>query len=140
MSRTGEIILGVIGIILCAIGILFGMFFLFAGTSEDVRNEVLYEDPTLAGEIDLVMGMFSGLGWGIIIAALIGIVAGIIAVIYIAGNKNPKVAGWLFIIGGILTGLISFGSGFLAALLYVIAGIMYFVRKPKDETTTIQPS
>ncbi|WP_062105171.1 DUF4064 domain-containing protein [Bacillus niameyensis] len=142
MKRTGEITLGIIGIILSALGFLFGLFFLVLFKSEEFKSEMMLEianDPTLSyEEVDAVITFFSGLGGAIIVAAILGVIAGIIGVIFVKGNKKPKAAGWLFIIGAILVGLISMGSGFLAALLFLIAGIMCFVRKAPVEPSDIQ--
>ncbi|GIN57608.1 DUF4064 domain-containing protein [Lederbergia ruris] len=138
MKRTGEITLGVIGVVLSAFTSLIGMFFLFMG-SDAVKNEVA-NDPTLANdpalsmeEMDSFLSIFSGFGWAIIIATIIGLILGIIAIVNVVGNKNPKVGGWMNIIGAVLMGIISVGIAFLPALLLLIAGIMCFVRKAPPE-------
>ncbi|MCJ7839540.1 DUF4064 domain-containing protein [Lederbergia sp. NSJ-179] len=144
MKRTGEITLGIIGIVFSALTSLLGMLFLFLG-SDAVKSEIA-NDPTLSNdpavsmeEMEGILGIFSGAGWAIIIAAIIGIILGIIAVINVKGDKNPKLGGWLNIIGAVLMGIISLGAAFLPALLFLIAGIMCFVRKlPIEEPTNSQ--
>ncbi|GIN74385.1 membrane protein [Bacillus sp. J14TS2] len=138
MKRTGEVTLGIIGVVLSALTSLIGMFFVFMG-SDAVKNEMA-NDPTIANDPTLTLedmnsflSIFSGAGWAIIIASIIGLVLGIIAVFNIVGDKKPKVAGWVFIIGAVLTGIVSIGIAFLPALLLLIAGIMCFVRKPPLE-------
>lgn len=93
-------------------------------------------DPDLdlsPGDINMLMEGLGSYGWAVVIASIIGIVLGLIGVISIKGNKKPKLAGWMFIIGALLTGIISIGLGFVPALLYLIAGIMAFVRKAPPE-------
>lgn len=142
LKRTGEITLGIIGIVFSAIGFLFGLFFLVLFRSEEFKSEMMLEtanDPNLSiEEVESVITFFSGFGGAIIVSAILGIIIGLIAVIFIKGNKKPKAAGWLFIIGAILVGLISMGSGFISALLFLIAGIMCFVRKAPVEPSDIQ--
>ncbi|MBO1004923.1 DUF4064 domain-containing protein [Pseudogracilibacillus auburnensis] len=139
MKRTGEFILGMAGIILSALMTLFGFFFLWISNSEEVRSIVISEfqnDPNLnISDIDLILGFFPVAGWLVIIAALTGVIFGLIGVISVKGNKKPKLAGAMFIIGAILQGLISVGFGFLPALIFLIAGIMCLVRKPLPEQT-----
>ncbi|KRG09795.1 hypothetical protein ACA29_22015 [Lederbergia galactosidilytica] len=126
------------GVVLSAFTSLIGMFFLFMG-SDAVRSEVandptIADDPTLTMEdMDGILSIFSGAGWAIIIATIIGLILGIIAIVNIVGNKKPKVAGWMNIIGAVLMGIISLGVAFLPALLLLIAGIMCFVRKAPPE-------
>lgn len=142
MKRTGEITLSIIGSILSALGTLVGIFFLFIGGSEEVKNEMLSEvanDPTLVTEdVEIILSFFSGLGVAFVIAAILGVIIGIVGAVSVKGNKNPKLAGWVLIIGAILTGIISVGAAFLPALLFLIAGIMCFVRKPPVEPTDYQ--
>ncbi|MBW8348646.1 DUF4064 domain-containing protein [Bacillus sp. IITD106] len=135
MKRTGEIVLGVIGMILSALIALMGMLFMFAGKSEDVKPllEESLNDPTINQEgidANMILDMMSTAGSALIIAAILGVILGIVALIAIKGNKKPKLAGLMFIIGAVLVGVITIGFGFLPALLYLIAGIMCFARKP----------
>lgn len=139
MKRTGEMTLGIIGIILSALLSLLGAFFAWAGNSDELKlflKEEMVNDPALSAnpaDVSAVLGGMSTFGWAVIVAAVLGIVFGIIASVAIKGNKNPKLAGWMFIIGAVLTGAVSVGFGFLPALLYLIAGLMALVRKaPAD--------
>ncbi|MBS4198848.1 DUF4064 domain-containing protein [Bacillus sp. FJAT-49732] len=136
MKRTAEVTLGIIGIILSALTALVGMFFMWISDSEDLKSFVMEEslnDPAVnPDDIDLALSFILGAGWALIIAAILGIILGVIGVITVKGNNKPKLAGFMFIIGAILVGVISFGFGFLPALLYLIAGIMCFARKPVE--------
>lgn len=136
MKRTGEIVLGIIGMILSLFLVIGGIFFVSAQNSEEVRSAVegeIIADPAMEisqQDMNMVFQVFASFGWALVIAALIGVIFGLVAILNIKGNKRPKLAGWMFIVGAVLTGLISVGLGFIPALLYLIAGIMCFVRKP----------
>ncbi|MBM7715565.1 putative membrane protein [Bacillus thermophilus] len=137
MKRTGEVVLGVIGIILNALLSLIGGFFAWAATS-DTTTEQMANDPTFSAnpdDADAILGLMSTFGWAVVAAAILGFIFGIIAVVNISKNKSPKLAGWMFIVGAVLTGVVSVGFGFLPALLYLIAGIMSFVRKEPAEAS-----
>jgi hypothetical protein len=114
---------------------LLGAFVAWAGNSDELKlflNEEMANDPDLnisPDDLQLVLDGMGAFGWALAAAGVIGIIFGIIAVVKAKGNKSPKTAGWLLIIGAVLTGAISIGFGFLPALLYLIAGIMCFVRK-----------
>ena len=114
---------------------MWGAFLAWMGNSDELKlylNEEMANDPALSvnpDEVSSVLGGMSAFGWAVVAAAVLGIVFGIIATVNIKGNKNPKLAGWMFIVGAVLTGIVSVGFGFLPALLYLIAGIMSFVRK-----------
>ncbi len=139
MKRTGEIALGIIGIILSALMSLGGILLIWANQSGDVKialEDEFTSDPSLelnSGDVSMMIDAFGTFGWAIIIASIIGIILGLIGVLSIKGNKKPTLAGWMFIIGAVLTGIISVGFGFLPAILYLIAGIMAFARKAPSE-------
>src|SRR5699024_3391528 len=99
---------------------------------EAIENGLEYN----SGEADMVLSFISGLGWTTIIATVIGIILGIIAVFFFMGNKKPKAASILVLIGAVVVLFGTFFSGFLPAVLYAIAGIVGLVRKtpPSDET------
>ncbi|CAM4043332.1 DUF4064 domain-containing protein [Lederbergia lenta] len=144
MKRTGEFVLGIIGIILSALTIIGGIFFMWAANSNEIKNTLL-EDPEIESmlnveglDIESIFAGMTGIGVALLIVAIIGIIFGIIAVISIKGNKSPKLAGSMFLVGAVLVGIISLGTAFLPALLYLIAGIMCFARKAPPET--IEPT
>ncbi|MFD1705783.1 DUF4064 domain-containing protein [Siminovitchia sediminis] len=139
MKRTAEMVLGIIGIITSGILLFFGGSFIWANKSEEFKmlmTEELAANPAAqltSDELSLVMEGLASYGWALVIASLIGMLLGLIGVIRIKGNKNPKLAGWMFIAAGVSIGVISVGFGFLPAILYLIAGIMSLVRKPPPD-------
>ena len=76
--------------------------------------------------MDDFIGFISGVGWVFVVLGLIALVLGIIGTIRV--DKNAKLAGILFSISAVLSGIIS-----LQGILLIIAAIMCFVRKPKSD-------
>ncbi|WP_158555904.1 DUF4064 domain-containing protein [Peribacillus glennii] len=134
MKRIGEYVLGIIGVILSGLMLLFGLLFLFVEGNGQLKLEMekmMQSDPALNGtDITAVMNIFGAIGWAFTIASILGFVLGLVA-IFVLKARKPKAAGIFFITGGVLVGLVSVGAGFLPGLLYLIAGIMCLVRKEK---------
>ena len=63
--------------------------------------------------------------WLIIIGLIISLILTIIGIVNIWKNKNPKLAGTMFIIAGLSAGILS-----LTSILLYIAGILCFTKKP----------
>lgn len=135
MKRTGEIVLTVIGIIINFIVGGFVTFLVLVLKNDTLQDEIEKEfakDPDLSTlDPSTVLDAMGNGGWAIVIASLIGIILGIIAAINLKGNRKPKLAGILLIVGAVISGLLSIGVDWLPALLFLIAGIMSLVRKPK---------
>lgn len=70
----------------------------------------------------------------IVALLVISVVLGIIAFVYLMKNKSMNATGGLLIAAGVLSGLIS-----ITSILYYIAAIMCFVRKPKPTDQTLPP-
>jgi flagellar motor component MotA len=137
VKRTGEIVMGIIGVVLSALFAIMG-FFLNAN-SDEIRNSVEQEfsnDPTLTAEdTNYILQMMDSMGPFLIGLGLISSILGLIAVLLIKGNKKPIVSGILFILAALVVGLGTVGIGFLPGILFLIAGIMSFVRKSKEPVT-----
>ena len=137
MSRTAEKVLSIIAAAFTGIGIIFsflGLSFLnFFKNDPTIRMDMEMEflsDPTMTGaDIDLIFQLFdflAGFSWVIIIGLIFSLVLTIVGISGIWNNKNPKLAGTMFIIGGLLAGILS-----LSSILLYIAGILCFTRKPQ---------
>ncbi|WP_226035813.1 DUF4064 domain-containing protein [Aquibacillus saliphilus] len=133
MRRTGEVILGVSGLIINAFISLFTIVFLFAIKREGFRNELhqllLKNEPVRMQEIEIVLAAGDVLGWVILIGTFIGIVLGLKAVSSLKENENPRRAGILYIIAAVLSTLLTVGIGWLSGMLFLIAGTLCFVRR-----------
>ena len=140
MSRTGEIVLGVISAIMTFLSIILVTVLVVSGSSilkeEAVTDQFLSDiasDPNMTetdvqlinDNMDVVIDAFSLFGWVFIIILVISLILNIIGIMSISKNKNSKLAGIMFIIAGIFAGIISPTS-----ILLYIAAIMCFVRKP----------
>lgn len=140
MSRTGEIVLGVISALMTLLSIVLVTILVISGSNilkdEAFTTEfqnVIAEEPTMTesdlqmidDNMHLVIDAFNIFGWVFIIILVISLILNIIGIVSISKNKNPKLAGIMFIIAGLFAGILSPTS-----LLLYIAAIMCFVRKP----------
>ena len=143
MKRTGEKALSIISVVLnvLSVGLLILML---------IGSKMVVNDPQINMEIENslaesgftqqeivesidIMGdfitFFSTIGWVFVVLGMISIILAIVGALKV--NGNPKLTGILFIIGGVLSGIIS-----LPGILLLIAAIMCFVRKPKTAAPT----
>lgn len=67
--------------------------------------------------------------------AVIVVVTGLLAIRMLKENRRPKPAGILLLVVGGLTSFLQMGFALFGSLLYVIAGIMALVKKPKDQSS-----
>lgn len=141
MKRTGEKVLSIIADVLNVLSVGFLILML-------ISSNKLLEDPLFKSEIESSMYdssltdteiqqgfvflddfflFMTSIGWIFVVLGIVSIILGIVGAIKV--NENPKLAGILFIIAGVLSGIIS-----IPGILLIIAAIMCFVRKPKIET------
>lgn len=100
-SRTAELVLGIIG----------GVFGLIGATTALVLGEGFNVDSAISGRI---------------FSTLFSIIA-IIAVVFI--SKNPKIVSIVLILSALVVFITTGLSGFVGAILILIAGILGIVRK-----------
>lgn len=136
MKRTAEKSLSIISAVLSTIGIITSIalmsLFNIMKSDPQFQNEFeqgILSDPTLGPEdlevVKMLFDLFGGIMWFIIIGLIISLILTIIGIVNIWNNKNPKLAGIMFIVSGVLGGFIS-----LPSILLYIAGILCFTRKP----------
>ncbi|WP_277584719.1 DUF4064 domain-containing protein [Psychrobacillus antarcticus] len=143
MSRTGEIVLGVISAIMTLLSIILITILVVSGSSvlkdeafKTQFQDMIANDPALTeadlqvhdGDMDIIIDALNIFGWVFIIILVISLILNIIGIVSISKNKNPKLAGIMFIIAGLFAGIIS-----LTSILLYSAAIMCFVRKPPVE-------
>ncbi|MEW9502313.1 DUF4064 domain-containing protein [Jeotgalibacillus marinus] len=138
MKRTAEIILTVIGVVINVL-MIAGAFILKPVFSDDQSRmefeEIFQDDPVLAEaglDPSVIFDALNSLGVVFIIAVMISTILSIIAIVVVRGNRKPNLAGGLLIASTVVVGLGTFLFGWLPALLFLIAGIMCFARKPKQ--------
>jgi len=148
LKRTGEIILTVIGLIFSVFGLISSISMasmmksnfivdnFTEGFNEGLAEEGL-EGTIEAGEF---LNIFAGFGWFLTFISIVGIVVGIIAIIFLKDNKKPKAAGIILIVGSIIILLATIGMGFFSFVLYLIAGIMALVRKAPQNDNDVEES
>jgi len=131
MKRTVEIVLSVIGILFYGLVAALGGLMIFLQNSEEALQEIVAGDREMGWSSleTLSEGMGTG-GWLIIIASMIAIILGVIAIALIRGNKRPKISGAIYIAVSIIGSIVTVGFGIIPGVFYLIAGIMSFARKP----------
>lgn len=149
VKRTGERVLGIIGLVLFMLGALLFVVLEVAenqGFFEEIANEMTNENSELLAEegieplteqdVNEFLEVVSGLNF--IVYALVAFVAGAAGIVAVVIIKNkPIIASILFLGSTIVYAALAFVTlifvgPLLPMLLYIIAGIMALVRKPKQ--------
>ncbi|SDN40188.1 Protein of unknown function [Psychrobacillus sp. OK028] len=140
MSRTGEIVLGVISAIMTLLSIILVSILVVSGSSlmqdeafiSEFENMMITDPNVTEADLqfvndnkDVAIDAFNVFGWVFIIILIISLILNIIGIVSVSKNKNPKLAGIMFILAGLFAGIIS-----ITSILLYVAAIMCFVRKP----------
>lgn len=137
MKRTGEKALSIIGAVFTGISI-FGSFialwlFKMAESDSTFRMDLEMDlmgqgtlSPDEIAAITTFVDLFGVIIWLVIIGLIISLILTIVGIVSIWKDKSPKLAGILFIIGGLFSGFLS-----LTSILLYIAGILCLTRKPQ---------
>ncbi|WP_373895096.1 DUF4064 domain-containing protein [Virgibacillus natechei] len=142
MKRTGEIVLGIIGAVVYGFFGLIGGAMIWLQNNEALLQQSLEEGSQQQGseisteEFNEFIELMGSSGTMMLVFSIIAIILGIIAMVFLKGNKRPKTAGIIFLVAAVI-GFFVFGIifGIMVGIFYIIAGIMCLVRKPK---TTIE--
>lgn len=140
IKRTGEKALGIIGIVFNVIGIILSIILITSlvgfensdmhrQMEEDLRNDPMMTSPQEAQmAVDTFNAFIAGfdvVGWVLVILLVISTVFAILAMTKLKSFDKASTAGIFFILAGIFAGILS-----LTSILFYIAAIMCFVRKP----------
>ncbi|QKY71069.1 DUF4064 domain-containing protein [Lentibacillus sp. CBA3610] len=143
MRRTAEIVLSVIGALIYGFFAFIGVSMVWLFNQEtfwDQTSEELKQQPDInSGDVEVALealqGSGQGSGWFLIIASVIAVIMGIVAIILVKGNKKPKAAGIILIVAAVLGSLTVLGI--FGGIFLLIAGIMCLARKaPPANTVT----
>ncbi|MBH9965160.1 Protein of unknown function [[Bacillus] enclensis] len=139
VKRTGEVVMGIIGIVLSALFSIIGIVTNMSIDDPMVMQEMekmIESDPAITTQDStFIIGIAESMGWYLILIGVIASILGLIAVLTIVKNRKPILSGIMFILAALVIGLGTIGFGFIPGLLFLIAGIMAFVRKPKPSET-----
>ncbi|WP_422122186.1 DUF4064 domain-containing protein [Planococcus sp. X10-3] len=138
ISRTGERVLGIIGTVFNVITILLLVWLITSlsgleGTAEfEEFQQDFMNDPMFEGspeEAQMVMDFFvegAGIiGWVTVAILVLSTIFAIVALMNLKKIRSAQLAGIFFILAGLLAGVMTPTS-----ILFYIAAIMCFVRKP----------
>ncbi|ANU08900.1 hypothetical protein A1A1_11221 [Planococcus antarcticus DSM 14505] len=136
VNRSGEKVLGIIGIVfnilaIALIGVAMASYSTMPEMRQFMEDEIL-ADPTITNPedvqimLDMMSSGFTVMGW--VMIALLGLstILAIIALVNLRKKGKASVAGIFFILAGLFAGLLSPTS-----IVFYIAAIMCFVRKPQ---------
>ncbi|MBN8237311.1 DUF4064 domain-containing protein [Halobacillus kuroshimensis] len=138
MKRTAEIVLTVIGIVLFGLPIILSGILLNTKDNPQVRQELesFMNSPEMQMEgqmnINQIVDAMGSFAMFVLIASLIAIGLGILAIVFLKGDKKPKAAGIILIITAVIFTFATFGMGLFGAAAFLIAGIVALVRKKKS--------
>ncbi len=137
MKRTGEIVLTVIGALLYAFITLGGVLLIWVQNNKDmVRNAIDSEEFEAEGysmaDFNAALDSIGISGWMLTIVAGLAVILGIVAIVFLKGNKKPQPAGIILLVVAVAS-LIALGMNtWITVLPYAIAGLMALLRKPKQ--------
>ena len=143
MKRTGEIVVCVISAILSLISIVLISLLVIGvsttlkedGFNTELKNQILTNPAISSQDVeyftqnpDVVLSVINVIGWGLVLSIFISLVLNLFGIVFIFNNKNQKLAGIMFILAGVLAGILS-----ITSILLYLAAILCFVRKPMEE-------
>ncbi|WP_144493227.1 DUF4064 domain-containing protein [Bacillus pumilus] len=136
ISRKGEKIMGIISIVLNAIGVGFGALILSLGPSfYDQINEVLQEEgETLP--IETLEASVNSFGTQYMVVSIIAAVLSIVAVILLKTDRRAVISGVLFLVSAVTLLIGTVGLAFVPMVLLFIIGLMSLIRKPNTDIHT----
>ncbi|MDF2004347.1 DUF4064 domain-containing protein [Bacillus pumilus] len=136
IKRKGEKIMGIISIILNAIGVGFGALILSLGPSfYDEINEVLQEEgETLP--IETLQASINSFGTQFMVVSAIAAVLSIVGVILLKTDRRAVLSGILFLVSAVTLLIGTVGLAFAPMVLLFIIGLMSLIRKPKTDIHT----
>lgn len=142
VNRAGEKVLGIIGIILnilviALIGFAMASYASVEGTPEfqqfiedEIMSDPAFSNPEEAQMVvDMISSSFGVVGWTLIALLVLSTIFAILALVNLRKNGKASTAGIFFILAGVFDGLLS-----LTSIIFYIAAIMCFVRKPRLQT------
>src|SRR5699024_10466951 len=140
MKRTGEVILTTIALFFTYLGtILISTVLLFSNLDE--IRKLFQEDYVKEEELPvkfediyafLNLFIFISLRWLVCLTVIVCTVLGTLSLYYFVCNKNPRAASILAIVSAVIIPLDTLLSGFIPAILFLIAGVMGLMRKTSN--------
>ncbi|UQZ94835.1 DUF4064 domain-containing protein [Bacillus safensis] len=136
IKRKGEKIMGIISIVLNAIGVGFGALILSVGPSfYDEINEVLKEEgETLP--IETLQASVNAFGTQFMVVSAIAAVLSIVGVILLKTDRRAVISGVLFLVSAVTLLIGTIGFAFAPMVLLFIIGLMSLIRKPNTDIHT----
>ncbi|MBA2176671.1 DUF4064 domain-containing protein [Halobacillus locisalis] len=145
MSRMIEIVLTIVGILLYALPLVVGFMFRSLNNNPQLREEFIaaMEQAPNAQELqnmnmDQMFNFMGTFATFLIIASVIAIALGVLAVVFLKGNKKPKAAGIILIVTAVVFTIATVFIGLFGSVAFLIAGIVALVRKTPKASDEIE--
>lgn len=138
MKRTGEMVLTIIGIVIYALCAIGGFIFSSILKNNQLMSDLAHQIATPQMSASDVMATFEMASSTIMLVSIVSVISlilGIVAAVFLKGNKKPKAAGIILIITSVLGTIVTVLGVVVPAIFYLIAGIMALARKPKPAQT-----
>ncbi|MBC1488772.1 DUF4064 domain-containing protein [Listeria sp. FSL L7-1485] len=146
IKRTGEVVLAIIGLVFSVLmqaAIATIGFLMVNGSKANEGLTTYYNNyyQTMAKwdiskseipDADRVLDFVHTLSWVALSGGIITLILGIVGIFYIVNNKKPVLSVFLFLLAGIVSLVSTVLIGFFPALIFVVAAMLCFIRKPKS--------
>jgi len=141
VSRTGEMLLTALGIIVYSFFAVIGGITIWMNKNPDKVADMLEEEGINSNEnVELSPEEFLALvdevgtsGWIVLSGAILAIILGLIAIFLLRQNRHPKAAAIILFATAVGATVMTLFIGFIGGIIYIITGIIILVRKPKLE-------
>ena len=143
MNRTAERVLSIISLVLTVLALIPSFLLVVFGKAlsegpfrEEIEMDLISDPEFSIEEVDFILSMLEwvgGFGWFAVVVLMISLIVTIFGITAIWNNKNPKLAGILFIVAGLFAFVLSLGS----ILLYV-AAILCFTKKEPAQPAIVE--
>jgi len=130
VKRTGEFVLLWIGLVVSGLCTAFGFIMTQIADNPELGKETYESVSTMYDNYDQFATLMSDGGKTMVIWGIVLVVAGIVSMILLKGNKQPKISGIILILAAIVGTIFTTFAVIIPAIFYLIAGIMALVRKP----------
>lgn len=130
MKRTGEIVLSVIGTVFYGLSAaFFGLMMALFNNEQFIQEMEMETAPEDLEYLYMGLDFINATGAIAIGITVLAMILGIVSIVLLKGDKNPKVAGIILLATSVLASVVTLGAAIFPSIFLFIAGIMALVRK-----------
>jgi cytochrome bd-type quinol oxidase subunit 2 len=134
LKRKAEKMMALIGIVLYGFLLIIGGAMVVQHDNNDFIKfieDTAAEQQTERVDVDTLIDFIGVTGSILVIVGVVSIILGLIAITFLKENKKPNAAGTTFTVVGVLSIFCTVGLAAFPGILFIISGIMSWVRKPR---------